>query len=564
MNATRRSSRLCLLALALVSNVATPSVRAQVLVSVVQSFAATSYGFFNTNSAALPPDCNGDIGPHHYVEFINGIFAVYSRTNGVLLDFKTDLDFWASAQVGVDVAGGWDVTDPRIIYDPASQRWFAAQVDVDTLTQALDGMLGLNHFLLAVSATPDPTGPWQGVSFDSDPDQINFADFPTLGVDSQGVYLAADMFDSAGDPNTATDVGCGLVSFPKADLLATPPVFTNRNWYGTRPIAERGQIYQPATCLDGSTVGNVLAAGDVGNTSAFHSNLVTFTVQNVTSAGATLGPPRLITVAPYMVPDNAAVGAPLLTAIQPDGTQTLQANDARFSGRAYVVGGVLYGVHNTFVNGRIAIRWYRIDTAAGALLESGTLADPNLDLFSPAIAANASGTLVVAYNSSGAGTNYIGCCAVAGITANGVTSFGSPILLQVGVTSYHGDDEDTSGLGLGNPTSRWGDYSSVSVDPSDPNRFWLIEMYPSDTNVWTTQISELLTTVPRMTLTTAGSNATITWPTALAGYQLQSSPTLSQPVTWTNVPQPSTTNGNLVSVTVPMTLGQQYFRLQRM
>jgi hypothetical protein len=553
-----------LLMLALVSALGAQSVRAQVLVSVVQSFSGTSYGIFNTNSPALPPDCNGEIGPSHYVEFVNGIFAVYSRTNGALLDFKTDLDFWATAQVGIDVADGWDVTDPRIIYDPASQRWFASQVDVDTLTQILDGVLGLNHFLLAISATSDPTGPWRGAAFDSDPDQINFADFPTLGVDSQGVYLAADMFDSGGDPTTASDVGCGLVSFPKADLLASPPVFTNRTWFGTRAITERGQVYQPATCRDGSSVGTVLAAEDIGNTSAFHSNLVSFTVQNAATAGATLGAPRFTTVAPYMVPDNAAVGVPLLTASQPDGTQTLQANDARFSGRAYVIGGGLYSVHNTFLNGRSAIRWYRLDAATGSLLESGTLADSNLDLFYPAIAANSGGTVVIAYNSSGAGTNYISCCAMVGRTANGVTKFGSPLLLQAGITSYHGDDEDTSGLGFGNPTSRWGDYSTVSVDPSDPDRFWLIEMYPSDTDVWTTRISELLTTPLQLALTTAGLNATITWPSALAGYQLQSSPSLRLPVTWKNVTQSPTTNGSLVSVTVPMTSGQQYFRLQRM
>jgi hypothetical protein len=557
------------LALAFTSSLGAQATPAQVTVSVGHSFQGVSYGIYNTNSGALPPDCNGEIGPNHYVEFVNGIFAVYNLTNGALLDFKTDLDFWASAQVGIDVADGWDVSDPRVIYDPASQRWFASQVDVDGLTQIIDGMMGLNHFLLAVSQTSDPTGPWRGQSFDSDPDGINFADFPTLGVDTQGVYLAADMFDSGGDPTTATDVGCGLVSIPKADLLASPPIFTNRTWSGTRPLTERGQVYQPATCWDGSSVGCVLAAEDIGNTSAFHSNLVSFTVQNVTNVGAALGTPRFIAVAPYMVPDNAGVGVPLLTASQPDGTQALQANDARFSARAYVVGGVLCGVHNTFLNGRIAIRWYRISAATGALLEMGTLADPNLDLFYPAIAANASGTVVIGYNSSGAGTNYVSCYAVAGNTANGVTMFGIPVLLRAGVTSYHGDDEDTSGLGLGSPTSRWGDYSTMSADPSDPGRFWFVGMYPSDVNAWTTQISELLTTAtqvtaPQVTLTRVGPNATITWPSALAGYQLQSSPSLHVPGNWTNVTQSPTTNGGLLSVTLPVSPGQQYFRLRQM
>src|SRR5713101_609227 len=103
---------------------------AAVMVSIVQRFDGISYGGSNTNSAALPPDCNGAVGPNHFVEFINGVFAVYDKSSGTQMEFKTDVDFWASARVGIDVAGGADVSDPRIIYDPASQRWFASQIDI--------------------------------------------------------------------------------------------------------------------------------------------------------------------------------------------------------------------------------------------------------------------------------------------------------------------------------------------------------------------------------------------------------------------------------------------------
>jgi len=103
-------------------------------------------------------------------------------------------------------------------------------------------------------------------------------------------------------------------------------------------FSQRGQIFQPATCTDGVVVGKVLAAGDIGNDSSFHSNLVTFTVQNVAGPGAaTLGASTFITVTPYMVPYNADLGAPIFTALQPDGTTTLQANEARFCAKAYTV-----------------------------------------------------------------------------------------------------------------------------------------------------------------------------------------------------------------------------------
>jgi hypothetical protein len=542
-----------------------------VQVSIGQNFTGIMYGSFTTNSAALPPDGNGEIGPNHYVEFINGIFVVYNRTDGSIQELKTDLDFWANAGVGIDVQNGADVSDPRIIYDPGSQRWFASQIDINyqidfnTLTISL----GTNHFLLAVSATADPTGLWHGISFPSDPNLQYFADFPTLGVDSQGVYMAGDMYNSNDDPTTGTDVACSLVCFAKSNLLASPPIFTNRTLFANLSFSQRGQIFQPTTCTDGSALGKVLAVGDIGNDSNPHSNVVTFTVQNVAAPGAaTLGPSSIITVTPYMVPENAALGVPLFTASQPDGTQMLQANDARFSAKAYTVGGVVYGVHNTELNGKIAIRWYRISAADGHLLESGTIADTNRDLFYPSIAANRLGTVVVGYNGSGLSITNVNttnsCYASVGQTINGVTTFDSPLLLKAGAISYHGDDEDPTGL-IGNPVSRWGDYSTTSVDPTDPNRFWTLQMFPADTNVWATQITELITT-PQLFLSIqrAGTNVALSWPSGPWSYQLLSATNLMRPVSWSNVTQPQTTNSNQVMVSVPAVAGQRFFRLQKL
>src|SRR5437870_10414554 len=109
------------------------SAHAAVVMSIGHNFTGISYGGSNTNSASLPADCNGAVGPNHFVEFVNGVFAVYNKTNGSQEDFKTDVDFWAAAHVGIDSL--WEVSDPRVIYDPTSQRWFASQVDIDVFTQ---------------------------------------------------------------------------------------------------------------------------------------------------------------------------------------------------------------------------------------------------------------------------------------------------------------------------------------------------------------------------------------------------------------------------------------------
>jgi hypothetical protein len=527
------------------------SAHAQVLVTLGQNFTGTSY---DPNAPVLPPDANGAIGPRHFMEFINGTVAVYNKTNGQSIQRKTNVKFWSDA--GLIISPDSSVSDPRVIYDPTVQRWFASQVDFNA--NGADPTASANDFLLAVSATDNPAGSWHGFQFQSDPDFGNFADFPTLGLDSNAIYLSGDFF------HTNLAIGPGLVSIPKADLLTATPTIANRTWFGVMDYAVRGQVLQPAICLDGSSVGNILAMEDIGTDTNPHSNIVSFVVQNAVGPGiATLTTSTSIPVSPYVVPYNADLGTPFFNPLQPDGTTTLAANDARLSAKVYAVGGVLYAVNNTELNNRIAVRWYRINAANHALLESGTIADTNLDLFFPSICANANGTVVIACNGSGINT-FVSCFAAVGHIMNGVTTFGSLILLKSGTVSYHGDDELIAEL-LGDPlSSRWGDYSATSVDPADPSRFWTIQMYPSDTNVWSTQITELITVpLPSLTIATAGTNVLVSWPAFATGFQLQSTPALLPTNNWSLVTQTLVTNGNLISTLVPISGTQKYFRLKQ-
>src|SRR5579862_588535 len=99
------------------------SATAQVNIQIGQNFTGSTYG---TDTQALPPDSNGTIGPHHFVEFINGEFAVYNKTNGLNIKRISDMKFWANA--GLVLSTDDAVSDPRVIFDPPSQRWFATMV----------------------------------------------------------------------------------------------------------------------------------------------------------------------------------------------------------------------------------------------------------------------------------------------------------------------------------------------------------------------------------------------------------------------------------------------------
>ncbi len=119
--------------------------------------------------------------------------------------------------------------------------------------------------------------------------------------------------------------------------------------------------------------------------------------------------------------------------------------------------------------------------------------------------------------------------------------------------------------------SRWGDYSTVSVDPSDPTHFWTIQMLPiydsllDSGDLWQTQITELITSLasPQLTIALAGTNATISWPSSAAGFQLQSATDLTASTVWSSVTQTPSTNGNTISVLMPVSSGRQFFRLQK-
>ena len=525
--------------------------RAELLVQIGQNFPGSSYAL---NFQGLPPDSNGAIGPRHFMEFINGTVSVYNRTNGLRVQHKTNLKFWSDAKVIISPDSA--VSDPRVIYDPTVQRWFASQVDFSAASE--DPTFDANDFLLAVSATSDPTGQWHGFLFQADPDTGYFADFPTLGLDANAVYVSGDLYQGMDNP-----IGPCLVSIPKSDLIASTPTIDHRTWFGVMSYDERGQVLQPAICLDGSTSGAVLGMGNIGLDSDPHSNVVNFAVQNGAGPGpATLSASTSIAVASYVVPFNLDQAVPMLNPVQPDGTTYLAANDARLSAKVYAVAGVLYAVHSTELDGRIAIRWYRIDAANHALLESGTITDPNLDLFFPSIAANADGTVVIACNGSGAST-YVSCYAMVGATINGLTTFDPLMLLQAGVTDYHGDDEMIAEL-LDEPLlSRWGDYSAISVDPSDPNRFWMIQMYPSDTDVWSMQITELLTVNATLSITRSNNNAMVSWPAAVAGFNLETRTNLTTGTGWTAISQSLSTNNGRIYFQKPLASGASFFRLRQ-
>lgn len=142
-----------------------------------------------TSTDLAPPDQSGAVGPSDFVEFVNGAFGTFDKVTGAQPVTVTDRQFWLNAgiEAGTLSAG---VSNPRILFDPLSERWFAVQITNESQD---------NHVLLAASKGPSPAptpGNWVAYSAAGNAaasggsSSYRYANWPTLGLDAT-VYTSA-------------------------------------------------------------------------------------------------------------------------------------------------------------------------------------------------------------------------------------------------------------------------------------------------------------------------------------------------------------------------------------
>lgn len=475
------------LALSLLSGLA-PAVSAQ---QIGSNFTGSS--FFDAGS--LPPDTNGTIGApltigpdagiQPFAEFLNGQETVYNAQTGAQLARTDDATFWTSPNydLGSDV-----VTDPRIVFDPSIGRWLASSLTVPTDASG-NAVLTPNRFLVAVSNSADPTdltGGWTKFALDANPatgSQNLFADFDQLGLNGDNLYLGANMYGGSTDPNTATLQSTSFLSVPLASLIAATPSTLGHQIISYADYNATGPTAHPVLDMNYNS-GAEYVLSDFNTNPDPNATALGTQIQVSTLSGTT------ITTAGGTVTVSGGLSQPL-SARQPDGASPLVTNDAGFSGNVVLQNGEIWGVQTVSTGGRDALRWVRIDAATKTLIGEGLLGDPNHDYFFGSVAVNSQGSVVIACTRSGpdAPDGYASSVAFVGHTAGTQTAFGDPLLLQAGLGTF-----DLTGFGVPN---RWGDYSTTTIDPSDPTKFWTIQEWASGTDPdigidnWSTQITEI-------------------------------------------------------------------------
>src|SRR5262245_42433709 len=106
----------------------------------------TAFEGVNNINGVYPPDTNGDVGPNHYMQWVNESYAIYNKTTGALVLGPLAGNTLFSDASRTPHCAATNDGDPVVLYDQHAGRWLASQFN------------GANYICIAISTTSDPTG----------------------------------------------------------------------------------------------------------------------------------------------------------------------------------------------------------------------------------------------------------------------------------------------------------------------------------------------------------------------------------------------------------------------
>ncbi|MGV8041178.1 MAG: PQQ-binding-like beta-propeller repeat protein [Thermoanaerobaculaceae bacterium] len=427
--------------------------------SPLVSFQGIGQGFSGPggtyNVWSVPPDTTGDVGPHHYVQWVNTAFAVFSKTGTVLYGPAGGSTLWSGFGGGCEM---YDDGDPIVQYDQLADRWL--------MTQFAVGDASNNLQCIAVSTSPDPTGSYYRYAF-SFGSQMN--DYPKFGVWPDGYYASYNMFTTLfqGSKACAYDRAKMLTGDPAAVAVCT----SNMSSYPSLvPVDLEGFTLPPSgspayfvNSYDGTTD---------------YVRLFKYSVNWASPGSSTFTGPTNLTVTSFTPACSGGVCVP-----QPSVAQQLDTLATRLMYRlAYRNQGThesMVITHSVTSGGVAAIRWYELRNPGSTpvVYQQGTYQPDSVYRWMGSAAMDAAGNIAVGYSVS-SNSVYPGIRYAGRLSTDAPGTFGQgETTMQAGIGSQDGAD-------------RWGDYSTLSVDPVDLCTFWYTNQYQPSTDAfnWNTRI----------------------------------------------------------------------------
>jgi hypothetical protein len=425
--------------------------------------AASGFEGIGNGDGVLPPDTNGDVGPNHYIQWVNLTFAIYDKQGHVLEGPESGRTLWQGfgGPCEADNDG-----DPIVLYDEAADRWLMSQFALPNYPS------GPYYQCIAVSQSANPTGAWARYSYSFS--KMN--DYPKFGVWPDGYYMSVNQF-----ANGSTFAGAGVAAFDRVKMLAGAPA--DMVFFDTKDTSLGGML--PAD-VDGTppasgTPEYFVQFDDSPNqlelwefkvdwantsnstftrraslaTSAFNSNLCNYSRNCIPQPGR-------------RSPKIDALSDRLMYRLQ---YRKFADHESLVTNHSVNVG-----------SNRAGVRWYEIRNphTAPVIFQQGTFAPADtLNRWMGSVAMDKDGNLGVGYSVSNS-TTYPSIRFSGRLAAD--PPDGTLTVTETDLQAGSGAQTHSSG--------RWGDYSMLAVDPSDGCTFWYTtEYYASSSSAgWHTNV----------------------------------------------------------------------------
>jgi len=425
-----------------------------------------------------PPDPNGAVGPNHIVEMSNLHFQVFSKTGTSLFGPAANNTLWSGfgGDCQTDNAG-----DPVVLYDQLADRWM--------LTQFTSS--GPTFFeCVALSQTNDPTGSYYRWAIATGPGGNNFPDYPKGGMWPDAYYFSTREFQ--GGPSGPFQ-GIGAYALDRAQALAgnpnptivsflVPPTPAYLVGDGLLPSDLDGQATPPPGSPN-YFVGSQDTNGPYGAPSDA-LNLFKFHYDPTTPANSTFTLANTLATTPFNSILGICGGS---RACIPQPSTTNKIDHLGYRQRPlFRLAYRNFGSHESLVtnqsvsggtgpNGEVSgIRWWelRSPNSGPVIFQEGTYAPGVTDgihRWMGSIAMNSAGDIALAF--SAANTSVFPSVFYTG------RHDGDPL----GQMTL-GEGSIMNGTGSQTGSNRWGDYSSIDVDPVDDSTFWVVNEYVPTTS----------------------------------------------------------------------------------
>jgi hypothetical protein len=422
-------------------------------------------GTTQSKGGGTPPDTNGSVGTAQFVQLVNFAHAVYDKSSGALiLGPKKIVTIWSGFGGLCSTKNGGD---PVVLWDKAAKRWLVTQLSYTSTFSS-------NYLCIAVSTSSDATGSYNRYAFSMG---NTVPDYPKYAIWPDAYYLSFNAFGSDGSSFSGAEP-CALdriamLAGKTAAMICFTPNPANASFL---PADMDGTMPPPSGAPNHYL--------ELGNTT-HQLDEFDFHVDFTNPAISTFTGPNAIPVAPFSLICHAALNRACVP--QPSPGEKLDSVGDRLMFRLAYRN---FGDYESMVvahtvkpatgsSATAATRWYELrSTPPGGtffVYQSGTLQDTTASLWMASIAEDKLGDVAIGMSVSSSTLDpsvvYTGRVPTDPLGTMGALS----TVVQ--------------GTGVQLHTVRWGDYSSMSVDPTDDCTFWYSqEYYKSTGNSWNTRV----------------------------------------------------------------------------